>query len=124
MPAPKSLGRHISVAFIASSCEESNKETLSKSKKNGNYHDDEEPKGDCPIAVEEKETRQTIFVFLANVEKAHAQQPRTIDWDFIFNEMAYRITMTRKGLKYVVLLPRKVAGHTKSDKEGRETVRS
>ncbi|KAI9575318.1 hypothetical protein GQX74_013157 [Glossina fuscipes] len=67
---------------------------------NFNYHDDEEPKGDFVIAVRKEEIQQIIFVFLGNVEKTHARQPRMIDLDLIFNGVAYHFTMTRNGLKY------------------------
>uniref|UniRef100_A0A1B0BIG0 Uncharacterized protein n=1 Tax=Glossina palpalis gambiensis TaxID=67801 RepID=A0A1B0BIG0_9MUSC len=91
---------------------------------NFNYHDDEEPKGDFVIAVRKEEIQQIIFVFLGNVEKTHARQPRMIDLDLIFNGVAYHFTMTRNGLKYTILLRRKAAGLAKSHEEGRHGVRS
>uniref|UniRef100_A0A1B0AJF0 Uncharacterized protein n=1 Tax=Glossina pallidipes TaxID=7398 RepID=A0A1B0AJF0_GLOPL len=123
MSPPIGLGRNISSVAIEPFNEQSNNEILSKLKKNINYHDDEGPESDWPIAVGEEEIRKMIFAFLANVEETHAQQPQTIDRNFIFDRESYRVLMTRNGLKYAVLLPRKVAGHTKSDEEGGREVR-
>lgn len=58
--------------------EESHNETLSKSKNNVNYRDDEQPKVDWPMAAEEvrmfndapEEPRQVIYAFLATCSTA------------------------------------------------------